>query len=445
MSNNITSRLKGARLVYKCVNCGAIHATLLGKCSECGEWGSVVAQGREKEEGSVKVVATVEKLSAVEGAKNIRISTGLKEFDAVLGGGATLSSAIILGGEPGVGKSTLLIQTAASMKKKVLYVSGEENASQVKNRADRLLLDTALVSILCTTALGGVIDVLNKDPPTLVIIDSIQTMYSSEAGLIPGTVSQLKYCAAELVDWVKVHNSVLIMVAHVTKSGFIAGPNTLMHMVDTVLSFERNVSDTRFLHVEKNRFGAVDALGIFSMSSKGLISVTNSESLFLGERKAISPSGVCVGCVVDSNRAFLVELQALVTESKSAVSRVYSEKIDSNRVARIAAILEVRVGVKFSAFDIYANVAGGVRLTDGAIDGALALALYSARTGVAIASDVVIIGELTLSGELRSVPKIEQRVKTAGEMGFKKVFTAAKIKGSIFVDNVGDLIKMVFA
>lgn len=435
------------RVIYKCQECGAIHSTLFGKCPQCGTWGTVIEVASDStpvENAPTKKLTPPTLLSKVVAAENERIPTGLKDFDCVLGGGATLSSAILLGGEPGVGKSTLLIQTAALINKKVLYVTGEESASQVKSRADRLKLSVDKITILCTNSLDSVLLAVNSEHPTLLIVDSIQTIFCAEAGNIPGTVSQLKFCAAALIDWVKIHKSVLIMVAHATKEGAIAGPNTLMHMVDTVLSFEKNVSDTRFLHVQKNRFGPVDVLGIFSMGSGGLAPVTNVESLFLGERKANQPSGVCVGCVVDANRAFLVELQALVTESKAAVSRVYSEKIDSNRVSRVAAILEVRIGLKFQPFDIYANVAGGVKLTESGIDCALALALYSARVNIALPGDIVVIGELTLSGEVRLVPKIEQRVKTARAMGFKKILCAAKLKDVIFVDNIKDLIKAAF-
>ena len=343
---------KNGSIIYKCSNCGYTQPRWLGRCPECGEWNSLeeiiidrnnitpAGRGKEAVEKQKPVV-----LSTIEAQKNTRLSTGIDEFDRVLGGGATKRSAILLGGEPGIGKSTLLLQTAASIAikdAKVLYISGEESAAQIKERADRLGLICNGINILCTSRLEDSLDALDSLNPAFVIIDSIQTIYSAEAGIIPGTVNQLKYCANEFISWVKERESVLIMTAHVTKEGTIAGPKSLEHMVDTVISFERNADDIRFLHAQKNRFGSVDEIGIFSMTEKGLEPVINPTSLFLTKRKENQPAGVACTPVFEGSRVFLVEIQALTVPAKASISRIYSEKIDSGRVARVAAVIEKR-------------------------------------------------------------------------------------------------------
>ena len=292
--------------------------------------------------------------------------------------------------------------------------------------------------------LEDILDALDSLNPLFVIIDSIQTVYSAEAGLIPGTVNQLKYSANELISWVKERESVLVMTAHVTKDGNIAGPKTLEHMVDTVISFERNADDVRFLHAQKNRFGSVDELGIFLMTEKGLESAEMPATMFLSERNGVQPAGVACTAVFEGNRVFMVEIQALTAPAKSAVSRVYSDRIDSARVSRVAAILEKRIGIKFTEQDIYVNVAGGIRLTESAIDGALAAAIYSARTDIALPAGTAIIGELSLAGELRGVPKIKNRAKTAESLGFTRIFAPDDCKSVRKTENIGELIKGAF-
>ena len=424
-------------IVYKCSECGYSQPRWLGRCPECGSWNTLEeciadpnANAAVFADGVAEKVKPVplEKVSAQEGS---RLSTGIDEFDRVLGGGAMKRSAILIGGEPGIGKSTLLLQTAAMMrsvndaKGRILYVSGEESAGQIKGRADRLGLNTAGIEILCTMRLEDIRDALNALNPLFVVVDSIQTVYSVEAGIVPGTVNQLKYCANELIGWVKERDSVLIMTAHVTKEGTIAGPKSLEHMVDTVISFERNDDEVRFLRAQKNRFGSVDELGIFAMSDRGLEGIADPSTMFITKRSGATPAGIANTCVFEGSRSFLVEIQALTVPAKASISRVYSDKIDSARVARVAAVLEKRTGMRFSDQDLYINVAGGVRLTESAIDSALAAALYSARTDLAVKENTVIIGELSLAGEVRPVARLKQRVKTAKE-------------------NVGALIKAVF-
>lgn len=447
---------KSGSITYKCSNCGYSQPRWLGRCPECGEWNSLeeIILDKNNVTPAGRGSAMVEKqkpvdLLTVESQTNTRLFTGIAEFDRVLGGGAAKRSAILLGGEPGIGKSTLLLQTAANTiaktnnTEKVLYISGEESCGQIKERAVRLGIDCKNIQILSTSRLEDSLDAMDDIKPVLVIIDSIQTIYSAEAGLVPGTVNQLKYCANEFISWVKERDSVLIMTAHVTKEGTIAGPKSLEHMVDTVISFERNNDDIRFLHAQKNRFGSVDELGIFTMTEKGLECVSDPASLFLTRRTSKQPAGVACTPVFEGSRVFLVEIQALTIPAKASISRVYSEKIDSGRVARIAAVLEKRCGIVFSDQDIYINVAGGVRLMESSIDAALAAALYSARTDLAINNDIAIFGELSLAGEIRPVGKAKQRIKASENLGFSTVVCPEK--EGVFISTIKEMIKTVFS
>ncbi len=447
---------KNGSIIYKCNNCGYSQPRWLGKCPECNEWNTfeeiiidkmnVTPAGRGKEE--VEKAKPVN-LSSITAQDNTRFSTGIQEFDRVLGGGAIKRSAILLGGDPGIGKSTLLLQTctsfeAANKAGSILYVSGEESAAQIKERADRLEIDCSNIQLLCTSRLEDALDAMDALNPSLIIIDSIQTIYSVEAGIIPGTVNQLKYCANEFISWVKERDSVLIMTAHVTKEGSIAGPKSLEHMVDTVISFEKNNDEIRFLHAQKNRFGAVDEIGIFSMTEKGLTTVSDPSSIFLTRRKEALPAGVVCTPVFEGSRVFLVEIQTLTVPAKASISRIYSEKIDSGRIARIAAVIEKRCGLVFSDQDIYVNVAGGIRLSESSIDAAIAIALYSARADLPVSSNTVIFGELSLAGEIRLVSKSKQRIKAAKQAGFSKVLSPEDDNSSLTVSTIKELIKKAF-
>lgn len=427
------AKKKTGDLAHRCSKCGYTQARWLGRCPECGEWNTFEevtinqdysAAERSIAEKFVKEAHSVP-LDAIEANDAVRLSTGIAEFDRVLGGGAVKRSAILIGGEPGIGKSTLLLQAASASSsgsvKKVLYVSGEESGGQIRSRADRLNLPLKNIELLCTCRLEDVERVLNKVNPVFVIIDSIQTMYSADAGAVPGTINQFKLCAHELVSWVKERDSVLFLTAHVTKDGNIAGPKVLEHLVDTVISFERTEDDVRFLRALKNRFGSVDELGIFSMDESGLKAIDDPSSLFITNRTGPLPAGSAAVPVCEGSRVFMVEIQALTVPAKGAVTRVFSDKIDSARVSRIAAVLEKRIGLQFSDQDIYVNVAGGIRLKEPAADLAIALALYSARANIPAQKEGAYIGELSLAGEIRSVKKLKQRIKTAQSMGFIKV------------------------
>lgn len=446
---------KGA-VVFKCSECGAVHPKWLGRCPDCGQWNTLQEFIQDPNAVSAKLVggtlaqkARPVPLATVQAQEAGRLQTGIGEFDRALGGGATKRSAILLGGEPGIGKSTLLIQAAAnlsaSQEGRILYASGEESASQIKGRADRLGLNSGKIEILCATRLEDILDALDKLNPVFVVVDSIQTVYSVEGGIIPGTVNQLKYCSNELIGWVKERDAVLVMTAHVTKDGNIAGPKALEHMVDTVLSFERNNDETRFLRALKNRFGSVDELGIFEMGAKGLVEIKDPSAMFITRRDGEQPAGIACAAVFEGSRVFMVEIQALTVPAKASLSRVYSEKIDGARVSRVAAVLEKRAGLRFSDQDIYVNVAGGIRLTESAIDAALAAALYSARSDIPLSNGTALVGELSLAGEIRPVSRVKQRVKTAKSLGYQKIIAPEKCDDAVFVQDIKGMVAAVFA
>lgn len=452
------TKKKGPSIIYTCSSCGNTQPRWLGKCPECGEWNSFTETYSDDSNktpgfggyGQNGTRAKPVPLSSVDALEGTRFLTGIDEFDSVLGGGAMKRSAILIGGEPGIGKSTLLIQSCASASScksiangKILYVSGEESSSQIKARANRLKLNTNGIEILCTTRLEDIEDALNKINPVFIVIDSIQTVFSAEAGIVPGTVNQLKYCTNELISWVKERDAVMFLTAHITKEGLIAGPKSLEHMVDTVITFERNDDDVRFLRAQKNRFGSTDELGIFSMDDKGLHTMEDPSSLFIVRRTGKLPAGIAVVPVFEGSRVFLVEIQALTVPAKASITRVYSDKIDSARVSRIAAVLEKRAGLRFSDQDLYINVAGGVRLSESAIDAAIAAALYSTRTDIALSQGTAIVGELSLAGEIRPVNRLKQRAKTAGALGFSRLLAPPSDDKDAEITPISDIKALV--
>jgi DNA repair protein RadA/Sms len=368
-------------------------------------------------------------LASVDPQEGRRIGSGIPEFDRVLGGGIMKRQAVLIGGEPGIGKSTLLLQIAAAAETRgrVLYISGEESAGQVRMRADRLGLfgdakngDASRIEIFCSGRMEDIEPILNAVKPVLVMVDSAQTLVTEEAGLVPGTINQMKFCSFELISWAKEHDAALFLAAHVTKEGIISGPRTLEHMVDTVLYFEQNEGDCRFLRAVKNRFGSVDEIGIFTMGERGLSPVEDTALLFLIRREGELPPGVAAAAVLEGARTLLVEIQALAVPAKGAISRVFSDKIDSARVSRAAAVLENHLGLRLSDQDLYINVAGGIRIAEVGMELALAAAIYSARTGLPLPAGLAIAGELSLTGEVRPVRRLPGRVKTAKNMGFTR-------------------------
>ena len=413
---------KQKAFVFRCSSCGREEPKWLGRCPECGEWNTLaetpvsVVSGKPRSAGELPQSLPLSSVDPIEGG---RIKSGIAELDRVLGGGIMKRSAILVGGEPGIGKSTLLLQMAAAVETKgrVLYVSGEESAGQVKMRADRLGISGERIEIFCSGNLAEIEAIIEAVKPVLIMIDSAQTLYSPEAGATAGTVNQMKYCSWQLVSWVKEHDAALFFTAHVTKDGYISGPKSLEHLVDTVLYFDDN-GDTRFLRSTKNRFGSVDEIGIFTMGEKGLTTVEDPSLLFLVHRDGEVPAGIATAAVLEGSRTLLVEIQALTVPAKSAMSRVFSDRMDSARVSRVAAVIEKHLSLRLSDQDIYVNVAGGIRIGEVGAELALACAIYSARTGIPIPAKNAIAGELSLAGEVRPIRRISNRVKTARNLGF---------------------------
>ena len=440
---------KQKTLIYKCSSCGREEPKWLGRCPECGEWNTLLETTAASQQNSMKKHSggktgksfpqTVP-LAAINPMEGSRIGSGIGELDRVLGGGIMKKSAVLVGGEPGIGKSTLLLQLAAAAETKgrVLYVSGEESAGQLRLRADRLGISKnkncmERIEILCSGDLQDIETVLNAVKPVLVLVDSAQTLFSADAGSAPGGINQMKFCSFELISWVKENDAALFLTAHVTKEGHIAGPKMLEHMVDTVLYFEQNdkssavggTTECRFLRAAKNRFGSVDEIGIFTMGELGLSPVEDTGRLFLVRREGGQPPGVATAAVLEGTRTILVEIQALTIPAKGAISRVFSDKIDAGRVSRVSAALEKHLGLKLSDQDLYVNAAGGIRITEVGVELALACALYSARTGLALPADLAIAGELSLTGEIRPVRHLAGRVKTAANLGFGAFLSSA--------------------
>lgn len=413
--------MKKQTTVYRCTNCGHTEPKWLGRCPECGQWNTL------KENSAAPKATHTDAYSlpivAIDPASGTRIQSGSAELDRVLGGGFMRGSAVLLGGEPGIGKSTLLLQVCASVKSKgrVLYVSGEESPAQIRLRADRLGALKENLEVFCSSDLDKIMSVLDAVRPVMTVIDSIQTVYSPDAGVVPGTANQIKYCTQEMTEWAKTHDSVIVFVAHVTKDGLIAGPKAAEHIVDAVLAFEQAEGELRALRSSKNRFGSTDELGLYRMGAGGLDELTDPSGILLIQREGELPPGVAVSIVHEGSRVLLVEVQALTVPAKAGITRVYSDRVDASRVARIAAVIEKQTGLRLSDQDIYINVAGGVRLTEPGIDLALAAALYSARTGQPLPSGTALAGELSLAGEIRPVRQMQKRARSARALGFTHV------------------------
>lgn len=358
-------------------------------------------------------------MSDVAAPAEQRLSTGLAELDRVLGGGIVPGTSVLIGGEPGIGKSTLMLQMAAQIARhRVLYVTGEESVAQIRRRADRLGVSNDELFVLSEHQLGTIQESVRSERPNVIVVDSIQTISSAEAGSVPGTPNQMKLAAYELAEQARAAGATVFFVAHVTKEGSIAGPKLLEHVVDVVLYFEQSNDDTRFLRATKNRLGSTDEVGLFTMGETGLSQVQNPAGLFLVDRSDEVPSGVTVTPVLEGSRVLLVEVQALTVPAKGGVSRIFSDRIDARRVGRMAAVLERHVGLSMGDHDVYVNVAGGIQIREVGVELPLAMALYSARTDRRFPAGTVATGEVSLAGEVRPVRGIHRRVRAAGEMGF---------------------------
>jgi len=425
--------------VYVCQSCGAVQTKWAGQCPACGVWNSLVEETQSRPPGALAPSrATKARGLAFEGLEGRtpappRISTGVDEFDRVCGGGVVPGSAILLGGDPGVGKSTLLLQVVALASRagaRCAYISGEEAIEQVRGRAQRMGLADAPVQLAAETSLRAILDGLKRDTFDLVIIDSIQTMWSDAHEAGPGSVTQVRAATGELVRLAKKRGVAVILVGHVTKEGAIAGPRVIEHMVDAVLSFEGERGyPFRILRAAKNRFGATDEIGVFEMGDAGLSEVKNPSALFLntsGERAA----GAAVFAGIEGSRPVLVEFQALVAPSAYGTPRRAVVGWDSGRLAMVLAVLEARCGLGFGDRDVYLNVAGGLRISEPAADLAAAAALASSAFDKALPQDCVVFGEISLSGEIRQVGRMESRLKEAAKLGFRNALGPAGLESA---------------
>jgi len=431
-------------ITYVCQSCGSAYAKWAGRCENCGEWNAIVAEeaaeaaplgASAKSAGSAKSVELVPLDGEVTAAD--RLETGDAEFDRACGGGLVPGSALLIGGDPGVGKSTLLLQAAARAAERgapVVYVSGEEAVDQIRMRAVRLGLSKAPVKLASATALGDILTTLRRAKPGLAIIDSIQTLWTDRLPAAPGTVTQVRACAQELVRLAKSTDMTVILVGHVTKDGQIAGPRVVEHLVDAVLYFEAETGrDFRILRAVKNRFGAAQEIGVFEMGSEGLVPVSNPSDLFLSERaEPVAGSAVFAG--VEGTRPVLCEFQALVTESALSSPRRAVVGWDAARLSMLLAVLDARCGFDFARRDVFLSVAGGLRVSEPAADLAAAAALISSRADHPLPPDAVVFGEVGLSGVVRTTPRAEERMTEARKLGFLKAYAP---KSTVGIDGIG--------
>ena len=414
--------------IFVCSECGYESSKWLGKCPACNNWNTFYEEkaiptskssGVSKDKSKIEVV----KLNEVKQTETVRIKTGLEELDRVLGGGFVSGSLTLLGGEPGIGKSTLILQICNTIKidGKILYISGEESADQIKLRADRLKINKDNLLFLSETDIDNVEYALEKYEPRFVIIDSIQTMYSSEITSAPGSVSQVREITARIMKMCKMANITTIIIGHVTKDGNIAGPRVLEHMVDTVLYIEgERYFSYRVLRGVKNRFGSTNELGMFEMENEGMVEIKNPSSILISEREG-NPAGSIIVVSIEGTRPILLELQALTVPSVFGIPRRNAIGIDYNRLTLLMAVIEKRAGYNLGSQDAYLNIVGGIRVNEPALDLGIVLATVSSFKNKSIGNDVVAIGEVGLTGEVRSVNMIERRIKEAEKMGYKTI------------------------
>jgi len=437
--------------IYVCQSCGAVHHKWSGQCSACQGWNTLVEETQSRPPGTLKPSRArglaFEDLRS-DNPEPPRLTTGVAEFDRVCGGGVVPGSAILLSGDPGVGKSTLLLQVtaqAAARGARVAYISGEEAIEQIRSRAARMGLADAPVNLAAETSLREILDGLKRDSFDMVIIDSVQTLWSDSHEAGPGSVTQVRACAGELVRFAKKRGVAIVLVGHVTKDGQVAGPRVVEHMVDAVLSFEGERGyPFRILRAGKNRFGATDEIGVFEMGDRGLIEVPNPSALFLGEGGQRA-AGSVVFAGIEGSRPVLVEVQALVAPSAYGTPRRAVVGWDNGRLAMVLAVLEARCGVGFGDKDVYLNVAGGLRISEPAADLAAAVALVSSALDRQLPEGMVVFGEISLSGEIRPVNRMESRMKEARKLGFDAALapTQAAESGVLVVNSVSRLAEAV--
>ena len=440
---------------YVCQSCGQSSQKWSGKCDGCGQWNTLVeefVQPEVKGKGARRTASSTDPvpIGAIDADRDARIRTGLKEVDRVLGGGIVPGSMILLGGDPGIGKSTLMMQIchrlggSSDAEGTILYISGEESLRQIKLRAERLNALSERFLVLAETNIDAILHAIETTRPALVVVDSIQTMYRPELESAPGSISQVRECAALLLQYAKSSNIPMFLIGHVTKDGIIAGPRVLEHMVDTVLQFEGDHHHAyRIVRGLKNRFGSTNEIGIFEMRENGLREVDNPSEVFLSERSR-GISGSCVFASIEGTRALLVEVQALVSPSNFGMPQRAVSGIDGKRLSLLLAVLEKRYGLRTGQFDVFANIAGGVRIDEPAVDLSIAAAIVSSARDAAIDHSTVVIGEIGLGGEIRSVSHLEKRITEAEKLGFERVVVPKgnlkeKRKGQIAVQEVETL------
>jgi DNA repair protein RadA/Sms len=430
---------------YVCSDCGSVSSKWMGQCSDCKAWNTLVESVAQPEASSANRFASwtgtrakAVDLKDVKSAEYPRMDTGLEEFNRVLGGGLVPGSVVLIGGDPGIGKSTLLLQALAFMgrEKKVVYVAGEESPQQVKLRAERLGLGETPMQILPEIELEKILMDLEEGQPCVAVIDSIQTVYSGALQSAPGTVAQVRECAAHLTRLAKSKNISLILVGHVTKEGTLAGPRVLEHIVDTVLYFEgEEGSSFRMIRAMKNRFGSANELGVFSMGEQGLEEVSNPSSMFLtAHEKPVS--GSCILTAMEGNRPFLVEVQALVEDAPTPNPKRYASGVDVGRLQMLLAVLNKHTGIVAHDQNVYIKVVGGVRLTEPAADLAVLLSAHSSLVNRPLPEGLIVFGEVGLAGELRAVSNAETRLKEAVKLGFKHAIIPAQCKLRKPIDGI---------
>ena len=413
---------------YLCSNCASEYDTWVGKCPSCGAWNTLEEQRKrgpavshQRKSGKFSTneeqqqIVRIDRLTNEQGTTS---SSGIEELDRILGGGIVPGMTVLVGGEPGIGKSTLMMQLVSQQSAEALYVSTEESGSHLQLRASRLALAQSQFHILCSSNIEEIMAQLKRFQPALLVIDSIQMLYSDEIESARGSVAQVRHCSQACIDWAQQHGCALFLVAHVTKEGTIAGPKIIEHAVDAVLYFEDSAEQIRYLRAVKNRFGTVDEVGLFQMKREGLRAIEHPEQLFRDTQRQSLPSGVTVAPIFEGSRLLMIEIQALTVHSGSNLTRVYSDRIDARRISRLAAVLERHLQVPLGNKDIFINVAGGIHIREVGVELAIAHALYSAHYNLPLAIDVCLMGEVSLAGEIRPLSQLARRLRVAREMGY---------------------------